>query len=90
MYKVVGYTAPLRAALASRQTRETPQLTHARVGKPLWPRLGDEEAVNEVTFGGVKLGAADSSVDTAQQKTMSSMAGTHALGANHASECYHF
>ncbi len=32
---------------------------HARVGKTLWPRLGDEETINdEVAFGGVKMGAA--------------------------------
>jgi hypothetical protein len=68
-------------------TTEQTDSAHAGVGKTLRPRLGDEEAIDdEVTFGGVKLDAPDSSADTAQQKTVSSMAGILALGTDHTSK----
>jgi hypothetical protein len=48
-------------------TTEQTDSAHARVGKTLWPRLGDEETINdEVAFGVVKMGAADRSADAAQ------------------------
>jgi hypothetical protein len=47
-------------------TTEQTDSAHARVDKTLWPRLGDEETINdEVAFGGVKMGAANSSADAA-------------------------
>jgi hypothetical protein len=70
-------------------TTEQTDSTHARVGNTLGPRLGDEEAIDdEVSFRGVELDALGSSADTAQQKTVTSVAGALALGAGHMSKCH--